>query len=355
MEPRLGADLSRVRVHTSGESAEAAKGLGARAFTVGSDVHFNAGEFNPGTHDGDRLLAHELTHVVQGEKAGIHRKADDSGGGDEEKEVSDPADPAEKEADAVGDQVADDIHGAKGDGDDEKAEDKKKGAAKKGGKGAPDEKKEAAATDEKEGAENADADEKGADQKEKAPPVAAKPISAPPSSTAMRIMRAIKGPERDQLLGKAKAQFADAFTVDQFASKMKVAANDATACINHWVETQCVCYRVPFQDGKFTFKKPETLPTLPDKSIANEYGIEVWHNYGNQNAGPGTPIEHAPIHFHAKFQNQEYHLFPSGQPIQNEAKPVPKRLKDFFAERQSKFQSIADRIGRWYEKVGSKT
>jgi hypothetical protein len=44
MGSRLGADLSEVRVHTGGESAEAAAGLGARAFTVGSDVHFNSGE-----------------------------------------------------------------------------------------------------------------------------------------------------------------------------------------------------------------------------------------------------------------------------------------------------------------------
>ena len=74
MEPKLGADLSDVRVHTGGDSAQAASGLGARAFTVGSDVHFNAGEFAPGSKDGDRLLAHELTHVVQGKKSGVQRK-----------------------------------------------------------------------------------------------------------------------------------------------------------------------------------------------------------------------------------------------------------------------------------------
>ena len=78
MEPKLGADLSDVRVHTGGESAQAATGLGARAFTVGSDVHFNAGEFAPGSKEGDRLLAHELTHVVQGKKSGIQRKPDES-------------------------------------------------------------------------------------------------------------------------------------------------------------------------------------------------------------------------------------------------------------------------------------
>src|SRR5512143_340890 len=75
MEPKLGADLSDVRVHTGGESAQAATGIGARAFTIGSNVHFNAGEFAPGSKEGDRLLAHELTHVVQGKKSGVQRKA----------------------------------------------------------------------------------------------------------------------------------------------------------------------------------------------------------------------------------------------------------------------------------------
>ena len=74
MERTIGADLSGVRVHTGGDSAEAADSLGARAFTVGSDVHFGRGEFAPGSKEGDRLLAHELTHVVQGQKSGIQRK-----------------------------------------------------------------------------------------------------------------------------------------------------------------------------------------------------------------------------------------------------------------------------------------
>jgi len=121
MEPRLGADLSDVRVHTGGEAAKAAAGYGARAFTVGDDVHFGAGQFAPGTKEGDRLLAHELTHVVQGKNAGVQRKKADEGdeakhgdAADEAKEekVSDPNEPAEKEADAKGDEVADGIHGA---------------------------------------------------------------------------------------------------------------------------------------------------------------------------------------------------------------------------------------------------
>lgn len=120
MEKTLGADLSGVRVHTGGESAQAAESLGARAFTVGTDVHFGHGEFAPGSKEGDRLLAHELTHVVQGQKSGIQRKAAHEGenGGDEHgdheaggHEVSEPGDPAEKEADAMGDHAADQLHG----------------------------------------------------------------------------------------------------------------------------------------------------------------------------------------------------------------------------------------------------
>ena len=124
MEGKLGADLSGVKVHTGGESAKAASDFGARAFTVGSDVHFNAGQFAPGTKEGDRLLAHELTHVVQGQKSGIQRKADEEkqDEGEGGPEVSQPHEPAEQEADAVGDQVADDLHAA---GDKDKKKDKK--------------------------------------------------------------------------------------------------------------------------------------------------------------------------------------------------------------------------------------
>jgi hypothetical protein len=113
MEPRLGSDLSGVRVHTGGESAAAAEGLSAKAFTVGSDVHFGAGNFQPGTKEGDRLIAHELTHVVQGQRSGIQRKNDDGAAHDAHAggDVSHPDEPAEKEADKVADGVTDDLHG----------------------------------------------------------------------------------------------------------------------------------------------------------------------------------------------------------------------------------------------------
>lgn len=125
LEPKLGADLGDVRVHTSGESEQAATHLGARAFTVGNDVHFGAGQFAPDSKEGDRLLAHELTHVIQGRRSGIQRKeadggakpdagrqgdAEGAGGAADGHEVSQPGEPAEQEADAVADKVADELH-----------------------------------------------------------------------------------------------------------------------------------------------------------------------------------------------------------------------------------------------------
>lgn len=65
MEPRIGADFSQVRVHTDGEAVQMNQELNAQAFTHGSDIYFGAGKYNPGSSDGKRLLAHELTHVVQ--------------------------------------------------------------------------------------------------------------------------------------------------------------------------------------------------------------------------------------------------------------------------------------------------
>jgi Domain of unknown function (DUF4157) len=112
MEGHLGTDLSDVRVHTGSESAKAASDLGARAFTHERDVHFNHGEFAPGTKEGDRLLAHELTHVAQGKAAGaVARKAEAASEDAGEEGVSQPHDPAEREADHIADAVAGSIHG----------------------------------------------------------------------------------------------------------------------------------------------------------------------------------------------------------------------------------------------------
>jgi hypothetical protein len=133
MGGKLGADLSSVKVHTGAGSERAAESYGARAFTVGSDIHFGRGEYSPGTREGDRLLAHELTHVVQGQRSGVQRKEKEkekekdkdkekgekqtgsgeekdeqkADGGDEGKEMSEPGDPAEQEAEEAADKVAD--------------------------------------------------------------------------------------------------------------------------------------------------------------------------------------------------------------------------------------------------------
>lgn len=64
-EQRLGWDFSRVRIHTDRRAAESARYLNARAYTYGRDVVFGAGQFQPGTAAGARLLAHELVHVGQ--------------------------------------------------------------------------------------------------------------------------------------------------------------------------------------------------------------------------------------------------------------------------------------------------
>src|SRR5262245_26660175 len=64
-EGSLGKDLSGVRVHTGAESAEAADAVGARAYTVGNDIHFAEGEYSPGDPYGQHLLAHEVAHTVQ--------------------------------------------------------------------------------------------------------------------------------------------------------------------------------------------------------------------------------------------------------------------------------------------------
>lgn len=65
METHFGQDFSQVRVHTDGHAAESAQSVNALAYTVGQDVVFGAGQYKPTTHTGQRLLAHELTHVVQ--------------------------------------------------------------------------------------------------------------------------------------------------------------------------------------------------------------------------------------------------------------------------------------------------
>ncbi len=65
MESAIGADFSDVNIHTDSDAQDMNKELHAQAFTHGKDVYFNSGKYNPETTEGKRLLAHELTHVIQ--------------------------------------------------------------------------------------------------------------------------------------------------------------------------------------------------------------------------------------------------------------------------------------------------
>jgi hypothetical protein len=94
MESRLRHDFSSVRVHAGTEAAKAARAIEARAYTQGQNIVFGHGEYAPGTAEGTRLLAHELTHVVQ-QRQGISLK-----GG-----MGQPGDAYERHADAVADAV----------------------------------------------------------------------------------------------------------------------------------------------------------------------------------------------------------------------------------------------------------
>ena len=65
MEPRFGADFSGVRLHTDSGAAQVSQAINAQAFTRGSDIFMGAGKYDPGSSEGKKLLAHELTHVIQ--------------------------------------------------------------------------------------------------------------------------------------------------------------------------------------------------------------------------------------------------------------------------------------------------
>jgi hypothetical protein len=68
-EPRLGLDLSGVTVHTDSRAGDSAEAVQARAYTVGHDIVFGADQYAPQSESGRRLIAHELTHVLQQEAA----------------------------------------------------------------------------------------------------------------------------------------------------------------------------------------------------------------------------------------------------------------------------------------------
>lgn len=94
-ESSVGVDLSTVRVHTGAESAAAAAAVGAKAYTVGQDIHFGADHYDPWSAAGQHLLAHEVAHTVQ-QRGGMATRQN-------KLEVSTPFDAAEHEADRAAD------------------------------------------------------------------------------------------------------------------------------------------------------------------------------------------------------------------------------------------------------------
>jgi LysM repeat protein len=82
MESRFGTDFSIVKIHTGDDAVQMSRELNAQAFTVGSDIYFNSGKYNPSSHSGKHLLAHELTHTVQ-QGGSVARKIQKRIGGDD--------------------------------------------------------------------------------------------------------------------------------------------------------------------------------------------------------------------------------------------------------------------------------
>ena len=100
MEAHFGQDFSAVRIHTDSKASDSAKAVQAHAYTVGSDIVFQSGRYSPGSSDGQRMLAHELTHVVQ-QRSGPVDGSPAAGG----IKISDPSDRFEREAEASADAV----------------------------------------------------------------------------------------------------------------------------------------------------------------------------------------------------------------------------------------------------------
>jgi hypothetical protein len=103
LEPRFGHDFSRVRIHAGAAAARASRAVGARAFTVENDIVFGEGQYDPHSASGHRLLAHELTHVVQQRGAGVVQRQPVANAADIERETKeDQGEPKPDEAPGAG-------------------------------------------------------------------------------------------------------------------------------------------------------------------------------------------------------------------------------------------------------------
>lgn len=94
METALSQDFSNVKVHTDNKADQLSREFGARAFTTGQDIFFRSGAYDPGSNSGDKLLAHELTHVVQQGNSPAHLSGN-------KMNVSKPGDSGEQEANQI--------------------------------------------------------------------------------------------------------------------------------------------------------------------------------------------------------------------------------------------------------------
>jgi hypothetical protein len=100
MEAAFGRSFEDVRVHTDSQASHSAESVGANAYTVGSDVVFKSGHYDPSSSAGQRTIAHELSHVVQQSQGPV--SGTEAPGGIK---VSDPSDHFERAADHRADQV----------------------------------------------------------------------------------------------------------------------------------------------------------------------------------------------------------------------------------------------------------
>jgi Domain of unknown function (DUF4157) len=100
MEGRFGTDFGGVRVHTDGQAAASAGAVNAHAYTVGNDIVFGGGRYDPASSTGQRTIAHELTHVVQ-QRSGPVDGTPAAGG----IQLSNPADRFEQAAERNADRV----------------------------------------------------------------------------------------------------------------------------------------------------------------------------------------------------------------------------------------------------------
>jgi hypothetical protein len=100
MEQAIGADLGDVRIHNDGAASASAQAVQAHAYTVGNEVVFGSGNYQPDSPVGQRMLAHELTHVVQQRSGPVEGTATGDGIA-----VSDPSDRFEQAAEANADRI----------------------------------------------------------------------------------------------------------------------------------------------------------------------------------------------------------------------------------------------------------